>query len=66
MGKKIMYAILSDPPFANTAVTGKENIWLLLFNYFQAIGICNIHNSSNERLLKLLFLCRHKLICGNF
>lgn len=34
-----MYTILSDPVFANTAVTGKENIRLLLFNYFQAIGI---------------------------
>lgn len=32
--KKIMHTILSDPAFANTAVTGKENIWLLLFNYF--------------------------------
>lgn len=61
-----MYATLSDPAFANTAVTGKENIWLLLFNYFQAIGIRNIHNSRNQTILQLLFLCGHKLICGNF
>lgn len=61
-----MYTILSDPVIANTAVTGKENIRLLLFNYFQAIGIWNIHNSRNQTTLKLLFPCGHKLICGNF
>lgn len=43
-----MYVILGDPAFANTAVTGKQNMWLLLFNHFQAIRIQNFHDKIKQ------------------
>jgi len=45
-----MYTIPSDSAFASTAVTDKENIWLLLFNYLPATGIPNINNSRNQTI----------------